>query len=67
MLSFPDGFQMRQIENQFLAIDPRRLKDIPGRIVDMLGYKVHSPFIGYGTFCRCIERALTTQLMAITL
>ncbi|KAF2403697.1 phytanoyl-CoA dioxygenase [Trichodelitschia bisporula] len=38
---------VRPIENQFLAVDPRKLDEIPERIVDMMGYKVHKPFIGY--------------------
>jgi ectoine hydroxylase-related dioxygenase (phytanoyl-CoA dioxygenase family) len=40
---------IRAIENQFLAVDPRRLPEIDGRIVQMMGYKTHRPFIGYGT------------------
>ncbi|KAF9895006.1 hypothetical protein FE257_004630 [Aspergillus nanangensis] len=38
---------IRPIENQFLAVDPRRLPEIPGKIVEMMGYKTHNPFIGY--------------------
>lgn len=38
---------IRPIENQFLAVDPRKLEEIPKRIVDMMGYKIHTPFIGY--------------------
>jgi len=39
---------IRQIENMILAIDPRKIErgEIPKRIVDMLGYRVHQPFIG---------------------
>lgn len=40
--------QVRPIENQILAVDPRKLDEIPPRIVDMMGYRVHQPFIGYG-------------------
>lgn len=40
--------QIRPIENQILAVDPRKIKDIPPRIVEMMGYRVHRPFIGYG-------------------
>ena len=43
-----DELQMRQIENHYLAIDPRRLSEMPERVVNLLGYKVHPPFIGYG-------------------
>lgn len=38
---------IRPIENQFFAVDPRKLDEIPKKIVDMMGYKVHTPFIGY--------------------
>jgi len=38
---------MRPTENQFLAVDPRRLPSIPDRIVDMMGYATHTPFTGY--------------------
>ena len=41
---------IRPIENQILAVDPRRLPSIPRRIVEMMGYKIHRPFIGYGEF-----------------
>ena len=30
-----------------LAVDPRRLGEIDDRIVKMIGYAVHRPFIGY--------------------
>ncbi|EDN05262.1 predicted protein [Histoplasma mississippiense (nom. inval.)] len=39
---------IRQIENQILAVDPRRLTEIPQRIVEMMGYRIHAPFIAYG-------------------
>ena len=39
---------IRPIENQILAVDPRRLERIDRRIVEMMGYKIHRPFIGYG-------------------
>lgn len=38
---------VRQIENQFLAVDPRRLDEMDPRIVRMLGYDTFSGFIGY--------------------
>ncbi|EFW16937.1 hypothetical protein D8B26_003747 [Coccidioides posadasii str. Silveira] len=38
---------IRPIENQILAVDPRKLKEIPPRIVEMMGYRIHRPFIGY--------------------
>jgi len=40
--------QIRPVENQILAVDPRRLPEIPPRIVEMMGYRIHKPFIGYG-------------------
>lgn len=39
---------IRPIENQILAVDPRKLDEINPRIVDMMGYKVMAPFMGYG-------------------
>jgi hypothetical protein len=41
---------MRQIENQYLAVDPRKLDSIPKRIVELMGYKVFAGFIGYGKY-----------------
>ena len=38
---------IRPIENQILAVDPRKLDEIHPRIVEMMGYKVHEPFMGY--------------------
>ncbi|KIW01111.1 uncharacterized protein PV09_07399 [Verruconis gallopava] len=38
---------MRQIENQYLAVDPRKLDEIPPRIVELMGYKTFAGFIGY--------------------
>lgn len=38
---------MRRAENQMLAVDWDKLDEIPPRLVDMLGYKVGTPFIGY--------------------
>jgi ectoine hydroxylase-related dioxygenase (phytanoyl-CoA dioxygenase family) len=40
---------IRPIENQILAVDPRKLDEIDPRIVDMMGYRVMEPFMGYGT------------------
>lgn len=40
--------QIRAVENQFLAVDPRRLSEIPEDIVKMMGYGLQKPFIGYG-------------------
>lgn len=38
---------LRPIENQVLAVDPRRLDDIPAPLVDLMGYRIMAPFIGY--------------------
>lgn len=38
---------MRQLENQQLAVDWEKLDEIPPRLVDMMGYKVGNPFLGY--------------------
>lgn len=38
---------MRTTENHMLAVDFEKLEEIPPRLVDMLGYKVGPPFIGY--------------------
>ena len=38
---------IRPIENQVLAVDPRKLGEIDPRIVDMMGYKEMKPFMGY--------------------
>jgi len=38
---------IRPIENQFLAVDPRKLDEMPEQIVDMMGYQLHNTFIGY--------------------
>ncbi|KFZ09655.1 hypothetical protein V501_05519 [Pseudogymnoascus sp. VKM F-4519 (FW-2642)] len=43
---------IRSLENQFLAVDPRRLPEIDTRIVEMMGYKIHQPFVGYGMSSR---------------
>lgn len=42
--------QIRAVENQFLAVDPRRLSEIPDDIVRMMGYGLQKPFIGYGVY-----------------
>lgn len=42
--------QIRTIENQLLAVDPRKLDSIPPRIVEMMGYRTYQPFIGYGAY-----------------
>ncbi|KIW18123.1 hypothetical protein PV08_02411 [Exophiala spinifera] len=38
---------IRPIENQILAVDPRKLDQIDPRIVEMMGYKHMEPFMGY--------------------
>jgi ectoine hydroxylase-related dioxygenase (phytanoyl-CoA dioxygenase family) len=38
---------IRPIENQILAVDPRKLDAIPRQLVDMMGYRHMEPFMGY--------------------
>ncbi|KAI1615603.1 hypothetical protein EDD36DRAFT_433196 [Exophiala viscosa] len=38
---------IRPIENQILAVDPRKLDKIHPRIVELMGYKHMEPFMGY--------------------
>lgn len=38
---------LRQLENYFIAVDWEKLPQIPKQIVDMMGYQVGSPFIGF--------------------
>lgn len=38
---------IRPIENQILAVDPRKLDNIDPKIVEMMGYKHMEPFMGY--------------------
>jgi hypothetical protein len=40
---------LRPIENQILAVDPRKLDDIEPRVVDLMGYKVMQPFVSTRT------------------
>lgn len=37
---------IRPIENQILAVDPRKLDEIDQKIVDMMAYKHMQPFMG---------------------
>lgn len=38
---------IRPMENQFLSVEWEKLDEIPPRLVDMLGYKVGNPFLGF--------------------
>ncbi|EXL93794.1 hypothetical protein NOF04DRAFT_13499 [Fusarium oxysporum II5] len=38
---------VRPLENQILAVDWEKLDELPPRLVDMLGYQVGAPFVGY--------------------
>ncbi|RMD41318.1 hypothetical protein DV735_g3840, partial [Chaetothyriales sp. CBS 134920] len=38
---------IRQIENQILSVDPRKLREIDPRIVEMMGYRYMEPFVGH--------------------
>ena len=44
--------QIRPFEHAFLAVDLRRLDEIPEWIVELMGYKIQTPFTGYGELCR---------------
>lgn len=46
---------MRQIENMYLSVDPRRLDGIPERVVELMGYKVFAGFIGYCAYLLCCD------------
>lgn len=41
---------IRPLEDLMLAVDPRKLRDIPERVVQMMGYKSAFPFLGSGKF-----------------
>lgn len=38
---------VRQQENQYLVIPPDRAADVPAEVLDVLGYSVAPPFLGY--------------------
>jgi hypothetical protein len=39
---------IRPLENLMMCVDPRKLDEIPERVVDMMGYKSGFPFLGSG-------------------
>jgi ectoine hydroxylase-related dioxygenase (phytanoyl-CoA dioxygenase family) len=39
---------IRPLENLMLCVDPRKLSQIPEKVVDMMGYKTAFPFLGSG-------------------
>lgn len=41
---------IRPLEDLILSVDPRKLGDIPEKVVDMMGYKSGFPFLGSGKF-----------------
>ena len=41
---------IRPLENLMMCVDPRKLNEIPERLVDMMGYKSGYPFLGSGMF-----------------
>jgi ectoine hydroxylase-related dioxygenase (phytanoyl-CoA dioxygenase family) len=52
---------MRPFENHILAVDWGKLGEIPLKVVDMMGYKVGTPFIGSvegGSPLRAVTRRL---------
>jgi len=40
---------IRLLEDLMLSVDPRKLDQIPEKVVDMMGYKSGFPFLGSGT------------------
>lgn len=38
---------IRPFENQFVCVDWEKLNDIPPKLVDIMGYQVGAPFLGY--------------------
>ena len=38
---------LRPQENHVLAVPPEVVRDLPGRLQELLGYNVHPPFLGY--------------------
>ncbi|KAF5621340.1 phytanoyl dioxygenase [Fusarium tjaetaba] len=57
---------VRPLENQILAVDWEKLNEIPPRLVDMLGYQVGAPFVGYVDGIsprRAVERKMRTKQM----
>ncbi|KAL6862032.1 hypothetical protein J3F83DRAFT_746486 [Trichoderma novae-zelandiae] len=52
---------IRPMENMILAVGWEKLDEMPARLVDMLGYKVGNPFLGFvdgGSPRRAVERLL---------
>jgi hypothetical protein len=41
---------IRPLEDLMLCVDPRKLNEIPEKVVDMMGYKSGHPFLGSGMF-----------------
>lgn len=42
-----------------LAVEPRKLNEIPESIVKTMGYNTHRPFIGYGKFFKTESAVLS--------
>lgn len=56
---------IRPLENLILCVDPRKLPEIPERVVDMMGYKSAFPFLGSGRLL-CIEmRTVSNDLFLV--
>lgn len=52
---------IRPFENHILAVDWKKLGEIPLKVVEMMGYKVGTPFIGAvegGNPLRAVNRRL---------
>lgn len=41
---------IRPLEDLILSVDPRKLMDIPEKVVDLMGYKSAQPFLGSGSY-----------------
>jgi ectoine hydroxylase-related dioxygenase (phytanoyl-CoA dioxygenase family) len=46
---------IRPLEDLMLSVDPRKLDQIPEKVVDMMGYKSGFPFLGSGTLFSITE------------
>jgi hypothetical protein len=46
---------LRPIENQILAVDPRKLDGMDQKVVDLMGYKIMQPFVSTIQFSVCLN------------
>lgn len=55
---------VRPFENHIIAVDWNKLREIPPKVVDMMGYKLAPPFVGNvegGSPLRAVNRRLNEQ------